>query len=188
MKYSILVPYYDPQYKKTKLVTELIKSIVLCTEDDYEFVLVKDGRSYVESHNIGLRNAKGDYIIVVNDDIVIQDKDWLKKLTSPDGITTHELVSSPISGVYMPNASCFGMSRETFEKLGLMDEAYKDGMNYEDSDYFMRAKKLGIPFFKVDVRLTHKGSQTTKAYIDLEKEKEMVARNKKIFNDKWLVA
>ena len=148
MKYSILIPYYDPAYKKTRLVTELIKSIVQHTEEDYELILVKDGASYVESHNIGLRNAKGDYIIVVNDDIVIQDREWLKKLTASDGIVSYELVASPISGVYMPSAVCFGMSRQTFDRLGLMDEAFKDGMNYEDSDYFMRARDLGIPFLR----------------------------------------
>jgi glycosyltransferase involved in cell wall biosynthesis len=187
MKYSILVPYFDPEYKKTLLVTKLIKSIVQCTEEDYEFVIVKDGPSYVESHNIGLRNAKGDYIIVVNDDIEIRDKDWLKKLTSPDGITSYRLVPSPISGVYMPDAVCFGMSRQTFERLGLMDEDFKDGMNFEDSDYFVRARELGIPFFTQDVQITHAGSATTKAYLNQEQENEKVAINKKLFNSKWLV-
>ena len=51
MKYSIIIGYYDPEYKKTRLFTDLVVSIAKCTEEDYELVVVKDGPSYVESHN-----------------------------------------------------------------------------------------------------------------------------------------
>ena len=71
MRYSILLPYHDPNYQKTEKFSKLIRSVVrYATTDDYEFVIVKDGPSYVESHNRALSNAKGDYFLIFNDDML----------------------------------------------------------------------------------------------------------------------
>jgi GT2 family glycosyltransferase len=78
------------------------------------------------------------------------------------------------------------MSRQTFEKLGLIDEEYKDGINYEDTDYFLRAYKLGIPFKKVEINLSHWGYKTTGTYFDERTAEEKKSINRNIFFKRWM--
>lgn len=181
MKYSIILPFFDPDFRKSLMFTNLLKSVVENSKGrDYELVIVKNGPSYVESHNIGLQNAKGDYLVVLNDDVVVEDPEWLQKLTT-DGIASWKVGEFHLAPIQLPQAACFAMSRSVFEKLGLMDDDFKHGKNYEDTDYFMRARDLKIPFYDAQVKLTHVGGQTLATYFeDLDTE-----INRKIFFQKW---
>lgn len=182
-KYSILIPYFDPEYKKTKLLTDCIKSVVENSKEyDYEIVLVKDGPSYGESHNIGFHNCKGDYIVVINDDITIHDSQWLERLTFDEGICSFDVVEH---GNYsMPNAWCFLMSKEWYQKIGDFDEAYKDGINYEDTDYFLRAQKLGAKIKNADFVVKSEGSGTFNVYYSDHKT-DLIVHNQEIFRKRW---
>jgi glycosyltransferase involved in cell wall biosynthesis len=184
---SILIPYYDPEYKKSRVFTRTIQGVCLNSRGEYEIILVKDGPSYVESHNRALSAAHGDYLVVLNDDIEIQDPDWLEKLTADrDAISSWRLGAYHMHPQDLPDAACFGMSRETFEKLGLMDEIYKDGMNYEDTDYFLRAKELGIPFRNADIKLHHYGYETAKNYSTEQATAPLKELNRGIFCKRWM--
>lgn len=166
MQYSILLPYYDPNYEKTVKFTRLIRSIVEhAGTHDYEFVIVKDGPSYVESHNRALANAKGDHFIIFNDDIEVQDKEFIEKFSHGDALA-----------LWRGSAHAWGMSRAAFEKIGYFDERFKDGFNCEDTDYFHRAKLAGIPLITVQAELVHHANN--KPYGDRE-------LNKKLFIEKW---
>ena len=183
--FSIIVPYFDPEYKKTQTFTRCLESIIK-NSHDYELIIVKDGPSYVESHNKGLSNAHGDYLVVVNDDIVVSDSAWLDKLADSEAIVSWRLGKGHMTNDELPDASCFAMSRATFNKLGLMNENFKDGMNYEDTDYFLTAKDLGISFKQVDINMTHSGYETAKAYSDEESALQRREINRAIFFRKWL--
>ena len=166
MKYSICLPYYDPDYQKVEKFSKLLQSIVKCAStDDYELVIVKDGPSYVESHNKAFKNAKGDYLIIFNDDIEVMDNQFLEKFTMDDCIST-----------WKGSAHAWGMSRRTFEKIGYMDEIFKDGFNCEDTDYFHRAVLAGFPIVDVGVELIH--DHNNKIYGDRSK-------NIDLFIKKW---
>ncbi len=183
MKYSIIIPYYDPEYRKTHLLTECIKSVVLNSQgQDYELVIVKDGPSYTESHNMGLQAAKGDYLVIINDDIVICDHQWLEKLTFDDGIAAWTVGNW--HGKPMPNAWCFAMSRAWYQKLGGFDEIYKDGINYEDTDYFLRAQEMGAQIKNADFRIETKGEGTWQTYFKHNKT-DLVVKNMIIFRERW---
>lgn len=166
MKYSILLPYYDPEYEKTEKFSKLIRSIVRhASTDDYELVIVKDGNSYTESHNTALRNAHGDYFIIFNDDIEILDSEFIEKFTVDNAI-----------GTWQGTAHAWSMSREVFNAIGEMDLIFKDGFNCEDTDYFHRATLLKYPIKDVGVNLKHNSNRLT--YGDTE-------LNKKLFIQKW---
>lgn len=187
MKYSFCIGYYDPEYTKTALITNLVRSIVRHSGDaDYEFVIVKDGPSYVESFNRALANAKGAYLVVMNDDIEIKDSNWLQKLTQDEGISSWRLgqYHATPQPTTLPDAALYLMSRPVFEKLGLMDERYKDGLNYEDTDYFLTAIKLGIPFFDAEIDIYHKSNQTSGTYFK-DRNSELIRINREKFNEKW---
>lgn len=164
MRYSLVLPYHDPENKKTEQFARLIRSIVRnCSSDDYEFVIVRDGPSYTESHNIGLQNAKGDYLIILNDDIEIHDPHFLEKFTVD-------------LGGWNGSAHAWCMSRKVLETVGLFDERFKNGFNCEDTDYFYRAKLAGFPLQTIEANLTHKSNGVK--YADTE-------INKQLFIEKW---
>jgi glycosyltransferase involved in cell wall biosynthesis len=184
---SIIITYYDPRLKKTGMFADLIRSIGENSQglqEEIEMVIVSNANSYVEAVNAGLSRAKGDYLVVLNDDIVIEDSQWLSKLCVPEGIASCRLGTFHMTGAKLPDATCFAMSRATFEKLGLMDERYKDGINYEDTDYFLTAKKLDIPFIDAEIKMKNIGGQTFTTYFgDVMSAKS--SHNRQLFNDKW---
>lgn len=149
-----------------------------------EQIMVVNGKSYVESVNEGLGRSNGEYIIVLNDDVVIEDKEWLKKLCIPNCISAWQLGTFHTTGESVPDAACFAMHRDVFNRLGLMDLRYKDGINFEDTDYFFTAKEKGIPFVDAQVRMKHLGNVTEQTYFkDVKWGKTY--HNEAIFNQKW---
>lgn len=166
MEYSILLPYYDPNYEKTEKFSKLIRSIVRnASTDDYEFVIVKDGPSYVQSHNRALQNAKGKRFIIFNDDIEVLDPEFIEKMTSDTSIMG-----------WRATAHAWGISRKNFERIGYFDERFKDGFNCEDSDYFHRAKLKNILVLDANVEMKHRNN--SKPYGDRD-------LNRKLFIEKW---
>lgn len=182
--YSILIPSYDPELKKKQMFLELIDSIEENSKGkDYELIIRKNGRSYTESHNDALKSARGDFLIILNDDVLIQDPEWLEKMTIPNAITSWRLGEFGLTKEVMPDFACWGMSREVFEQIGLFDERFKDGFNFEDNDYAYRARELEVPFVGVGVKLTHYGDQTATHYSHDKWGK--IYKNEAIFNEKW---
>lgn len=188
---SLVVTYYDPEQKKVNMLSDALLSIGVssaswCVENRIELILVHNGASYVDSVNEGLQRATGDYIIVLNDDIVMEDNQFLQKMCQPDCITAWQLGDFHLQPCKVPDAACFGMSREVFRKLGLLDIRYKDGINFEDTDYFFTAKELGIPFIDAGVRMKHFGNGTLNVYFNEEKWGKTY-RNEALFREKWKI-
>lgn len=184
MKYSILIPSYDPELKRFDMVLDLIKSVEMnSVGKDYEIILRKNGRSYTDSHNDALKSATGDHIVVLNDDVLIQDPQWLEKLAIPDCISSWRLAEFGLTGEAVPDFACWSMSREVFEKIGLLDETYRDGINFEDNDYAYRAKELGIGFHNSGVQLIHYGNQSL--HSQHHDYRARIEANERIFRTKW---
>jgi glycosyltransferase involved in cell wall biosynthesis len=184
MKYSILVPSYDPEGKNIQTVSRLLESIDRCSKGkDYELIVRKNGKSYVESHNDALRTSRGDYIIILNDDTLIQDEEWLEKLTDDNKIISWR------GGVFGARKeptwdfACWSMSRKTFENVGYFDERFKNGVNFEDNDYAYRAREVGVEYEIRPINMIHYGGLTLNTYYkDAHLQRE---ENHTKFNEKW---
>jgi len=184
-RYSILVPSYDPELRKLDMVMDLIRSIeVNSVGEDYELIIRKNGPSYTESHNDALRTSRGDFIIVLNDDVLIEDKEWIRKMTKEDCMSSWRLGKFGLTGADVPDFACWGMSRKVFEKIGYLDEAFKDGINFEDNDYIERARELGFSFYDAHVKLKHFGDKTFSEYFSKDKWNK-IYKNQTIFYNKW---
>ena len=71
MKYSIIIPSYDPTGEKQEMFADLLSSIDSnSVGKDYEIIIRKNGPSFTESHNDALRSSRGDYLIILNDDVI----------------------------------------------------------------------------------------------------------------------
>jgi glycosyltransferase involved in cell wall biosynthesis len=189
MKYSLVITYYDPECKKIRMMADLLESIQYTCKDqepDYELVIVKDGPSYCESVNRGLRRAKGDFIIVMNDDLLFKEKDWLPRLAVPGFVTTRFFSGFTLKErqYLIPDAALFCVPRDIFEQVGCIDERYKSGMNFEDTDYFLTMYQAGVRFQPVDIGAKHLGNETVRTYLSAKFE-SMREINHQLFNEKW---
>lgn len=183
MKYSIILPSHDPDLEHHEMFINMISSIDLNSKGrDYELIIRKNGKSYVESFNDALLSSRGDYIISVQDDMVIKDERWLEKLTDEDCFVTTE-INKFEDGSDCPYWAIFGMPRKIFDKVGLLDEIYKDGVCYEDEDYLRRIRDAGFNFKLQPISYKHIGGVSTDFY--LKDKKELVKKNYLLYKNKW---
>ena len=122
----------------------------------------KENTGVAPGYNRLLKEATGDYLVTISNDMLLS-QDWLKKmlhynnLIPKSGITAiHCLLDKGEKnkqGIFVPKTglvySNWLWSRNVLEKVGGFNEVYKYGC--EDSEYCFRANQLGfinyyIPF------------------------------------------
>lgn len=185
MKYSIILPSHDPELKNHQMFMAMLQSIDLHSKGrDYELIIRKNGRSYTESFNDALISARGEYIISCQDDMVIEDDQWLEKLTDDNYFVTTKMNKFHLDGSDCPYWALFGMSRKIYREIGLLDYSFKNGICFEDNDYIFRMREAGISFKVVDLKFQHLGGVSTGLYLKEDKS-GMEYKNHKIFCEKW---
>jgi len=108
------------------------------------------------SRNLGIRNAQGDAIIFVDNDVRLKADSaalLVKSAILNSGIAFPKIVFEnkrimwPASGQeesFLEVSACFAISRKAFKKVGIFDENY--GTYLEDADFFLRCRRAGIKF------------------------------------------
>ncbi len=149
-------------------------------------------------HNEALIHAAGKFFVVLNNDIVINDPDWLINLLDPltldanIGLTgfanTMQTLTEQGSGnqgnfVDYIEGVCIAGHTELFRKYGLFSPAFKLAY-FEDSDLSLRFVQMGYGIRQVKVKFTHDRGATAKI-VDQNKLNEAKEHNKKIFLDRW---
>ena len=111
----------------------------------------KEPLGYTRAVNEGMKQAKGDFIILLNDDVILlnQPKNyWINKLLEPFinpkmGITGCHKLKCHVTNEDFIVGYCFCIKREVVNKIGFYDEIFSPGY-IEDIDYCLRAKKEGF--------------------------------------------
>jgi len=105
---------------------------------------------YAKANNLGIAEAKGQYIVLLNNDTVLQGQpqnEWLDKLERPFKEDPKVGVSGPLMGHSDPAGHdfliffCVMISRELVDKLKLSEDYGVGGG--EDTEYCIEAEKLG---------------------------------------------
>lgn len=183
MKYSIVVPTLN---RCRQLLLPCLQSIIALTDlnDDIEILVVANGCTddtrevvnalslihpqikliwmeeaggYVKPTNEGIRQSKGEYVILLNNDTKILDfapkNTWINLLVEPFlhdekmGITGPMKTLSPSAGREFLIFFCVMIHRRVFEKVGLLDETfYSYG---EDTDLCLKAEDAGFKIKQV---------------------------------------
>lgn len=143
-----------------------------------ELLLIwNDRMGYAKPINKGLKLAKGDYIIVMNDDLIFQAGD-LRLLCNPDAVTS-PVVNGREQGFW---GCCFCMPRWVYEKTGGLDERYTISY-FDDDDFLQTLKSLDIPMHGVpEVQLTTEGGRTLHSFPDRQ---QFFEENRIKFQEKW---
>ena len=187
-KYSIIIPTYN---HLDDCLKPCIDSLIKYTDlQDFEIIIVANGctdgtREYVKSLpnnfkliwedvalgypkavNLGIKAVRGDYVIMLNNDVVLtqQPKNyWLMLLERPFvanpkvGITgayksVFALVDNNINSVFFKNQYipffCAMIKGSVVNEIGLLDEIF--GLGYaEDVDYCIRIAEKGYEIVEV---------------------------------------
>lgn len=143
--------------------------------------------------NQGLKLAKGNYLVVLSDDVTIVSG-WLECMRKALDLFPKAMVSAPaVHG--MPNqggepkeerrwfpGSCFMLRREALDKIGYFDEQFAP-FNYEDVDYWTRVWQKGYTTARCfDVEVGHKEGAVIH---NIDNNGEVDAANKERYFNKW---
>lgn len=125
--------------------------------EPFKFLDFSEPLGFSKANNEGLKIAKGEYLLLLNNDTIIFNwgKDvWLNLL-----LNTFE--NYPNCGIAGPSMSynkfaksefliffCVMISRKCFEQVGFLDEIFKEGSG-EDIAYCIEAKKKGFELHQV---------------------------------------
>ena len=153
---------------------------------------------FIKGHNEALKLARGKYFIVMNNDLLIHEDNWLYKLLKPletdpkiglVGVANAPKSLKPDGCGYWGrdleyiDGACIAGRTEDFKNFGLFSESYE--MFYcEDSDLSLKFRQMGYRIIEVPIKFTHISSVTANT-IDPNFRNATLERNKKIFNLKW---
>lgn len=207
---SIVSAYYKKEDMTKDFLDNLAKVTPECemiltnagsTPIEHSFITkridLEQNKSFANSMNAGLKEATGDYICIVGND-VFPSEGWLGNLVNLAD-KTGAWITAPLNdqtnltqyanmrqfdGHFecdMFPAVCWLISRECLDKVGLFDERFELGC-YEDNDYARRVRQQGGKIV-VDKLTTviHLMSQTISQF-DIQK---MMQTNYQKYIDKW---
>ena len=174
MRLSVIIPYMEIDEGKRQVLSETCKSF---TGAD-EIIIVSNWKEgYAIPINKGLAVAKGDFLMVMNDDMT-WDGGSLKRLCQEDAVT-----SPKVNGRVQDFWGCsFCIPRWVYEKVGGLYEGYRISY-FDDDDMKETLKKAGIPMRCVeDVNVTTQGGRTLEKFSD---RNDFFEENRQKFISRW---
>ena len=215
---DLLKPCLESIFKHTDLDdVEIIVVANGCKDNTREYLADKpvkllwfdEGLGYTKATNEGIKAAKGDIIILMNNDVVLLDfqnkNDWLNMLCTPllneerVGMTgTLKLWDWSAERDFLVFC-CVAIKREMFDKIGLLDEIYSPG-GCEDIEFCIRVEQLGYECRQVpstekckvanglnvnNFPLYHAGEGTMMDAEHKEEWQKIVDRNRKVLENRF---
>ena len=168
---------------------------VLEKAEKFEHLRHPSNTGFQKNTNRGLRIATAEFIAVINSDFRVCHN-WLNQLEAEflrrgkncfvgtSGCRVNSKGFNIRQNPTFPEVDYLGWSlifssRECFNRVGLFDEHFVIGY-YEDVDYGLRAKKLGIKSFVIHLPIWHKGGAS------MNKVNSVVLAQARAKNYKWL--
>lgn len=157
--------------------------------EEYELVIRRQNGGYAATVNDGLRLAKGDILILGNNDLVFP-KGWLHRLLSvlEEGFDIATCWTSDqdykLESVIREGGkfgSLFAMTREVYETVGKFDEQFKG--YFSDLDYRRRVLDAGFRIgMNCNLVVEHKAKAT---YKRTDPDDNEYLRSMRLYEAKW---
>lgn len=120
--------------------------------------------------NVGLRLARTDAVVFLNNDVAMRDRGWFETLRAafkPGVLVGAQLrndLHAAVDGIRMPylDGWCLGGMRDDLLDLGGWDETFDEPSYYGDNDLCLRARAAGLELREVKVGLRHLINGTAK--------------------------
>ena len=172
---SVVIPYMEADSGKPAILKRCVDSL---SQFD-ELLLIWNWRmGYAKPINKGLALAKGDFILVMNDDVILTEG-AIKDLCDPEAVT-----SPRINGIGKDFWGCvFCIPRWVYEKVGPMFEGYEISY-FDDDDFREMLMAAGVPMRAVHtVNFDHpEGGRTLHTFTDRD---EFFKENQQLFKERW---
>lgn len=182
MKYSVIIPTFNhlsdclrpccesiiknTNFEEVEVIivgngcTDGTKEYVQSLGNSFVYLEFPEAMGYPKAVNAGLRIAKGDCIVLLNNDTALLDwaknNVWLDMLYDPFktistcGMTgVRKTYSEPADAMFLI-FYCVMISRKCFEKVGYLDEIFTPGAG-EDTDYCIKAEQAGFTTHQVPI-------------------------------------
>ena len=151
-----IIKYTDFNDKEIIVVangcTDGTEDYIKSLDKPFKLLSYPEPLGFAKAYNEGIKVSKGDYVILLNNDIILleQPKDqWVQMLQAPFNIEWLNCgLSGPIKGYSDPAQHdfliffCVMIKREVFEKVGLLSEDYGVGAG-EDTQFSIDAMNAG---------------------------------------------
>lgn len=174
-KISLVIPYMEADAGKPSILKRWTDSV---PPIDELIISANWKEGYAKPINRGLKLAKGDYLLVSNDDL-IWDVGDIYDLCKPGVVT-----SPMVNGVHQDFwGCCFMIPRDVYEKVGGLYEGYEISY-YDDDDYVCNLIKAGVKMRGIkSVNIMHpEGGRTLHTFPD---HNEWGERNRQKFIERW---
>lgn len=178
MNISVVIPYMESDEGKMAVLNRLLDSL----EDKgaNEILVVENWKAgYAVPINFGLSQALGDYLMVMNDDLIFREG-TLDLLTDPNAVTS-PLVDGRAQSFW---GCCFCIPRWVYEKIGSLWEGYRISY-FDDDDYINILRQNDIPMHSVqtvNVENVDGGGRTLHTFPD---HREFFEENRQTFIHRW---
>lgn len=143
MKISLVIPHLDTDPGKAEILKRCVDSLGPQVNE----IIIIDSKtdSLAKKINDGLKKAKGDFIIVSNDDVYLkEDSEPLSELCH-EGEVDVPVVHGGFDKLFHGHMWC--IPRAVYKKVGGYDESCP-GVYYQDSEYWVRLFNNDIPIVK----------------------------------------
>jgi len=186
--------------------------------ENRRIILNPDNRGFAAGNNQGLRIARGEYLVLLNNDTYVTPG-WL-------GTLVHHLKRDPSAGIVGPvtnnigNESkiqisydsmaemeyaarvytsshlgeimplhtaaffCVAFSRDIYDKVGDLDEAFGIGM-FEDDDYCRRVQQVGRTVICAEDVFIHHHHSASFNLMGMERRVKLFNENREVYEKKW---
>lgn len=213
VKYSIVLATLVRKRRHVEMVEKCIDHIKLYSKD-YELIIVDDcspmhsdylrsqadmyikhldgNKGCAVSWNDGLRAARGEYLVVISDDVFVREG-WLECMENALKLFPKALASMPaVSNMPMGTqpeeirtwipACCFMLRPECLDIVGFFDEQFHP-FNYEDVDYWTRVFQSGHTIARdYSVQVKHLEGQVIHS---IENNGDIDLANRNRYLEKW---
>ena len=146
-------------------------------------------------NNFAYKYAHGEFIVFMNNDVVINDPLWLEKLkdsagetsiVGPDLVTWNENARFRDECIHYINGWCLAGSKKLFDAVRENGEVFDEGFGlayFEDVELCARAMYLGYTLKQVDTNLVHLGSKSSG---NINKD-DVTLKAKRYFHNKMMI-
>lgn len=175
---AIVTPWYGneqlwPGYWDAVRAGEPDEVIVVdnASEPPLEFATlrVQENLGFCGGSNRGLEHATSDIVVMLNNDVELVRKTWLKDLVNlvEPGILAGPLRTDPhawVDGQPVPyiDGWCLAATREDLEDLGGFDETLEEPGYYSDNLLCLEARAAGMSLRQANVGLRHLRGMTAR--------------------------
>ena len=215
---SLVIPVWDNFYLTETCATQFLH----CTNSDLEVIIIDNGSSdwtwkwlseiteveprlraihndtnlgYGPALNQGLMIAQGEYLVCLNNDVIVLHPNWLEMLIAPLR-ENHKLICGGrlITGSHVLNVDgwtpsylegyCLAFHRQFLSDVGFFDDNFAPAF-VEDVEICWRAERHGYMMKRVRIPLHHLYGRTTyRTHAAETPHQEITKRNITYFREK----